>query len=321
MAATLYRSRIERQASPGQSRAGRFQQTLAHPNRCSGIALHCGLPVEMTLRPAEVGTGIVFRRTDLTGEAALVAARWDAVADTRLCTTLCNGYGVRVSTVEHVMAALAACEIDNAIIDLDGPEPPAMDGSAAPFVALIHEAGIARQSAPRNAIKVCRPVAVGDRDRFACLLPADELSVECEIDFDSAAISRQHYRYVASEDMAREVAPARTFGLLRDVEKMQAAGLALGGSLDHAVVVDGDRILNRLGLRYHDEFARHKVLDAIGDLYLAGAPLVGRFRGYHSGHELNHAVLRALFADSSAWMWEYPCAAAVSGQIERARLL
>lgn len=301
--------------------AGRFQQTLARSIRCEGTALHTGLRVEAELKPAEVGTGIVFERTDVESGASLVAARWDAVCETRFCTTLCNGDGIRVSTVEHLMAALAACEIDNAVVELNGPELPAVDGSAAPFVVLLREAGIARQCAPRNALRVRKPVAVGDRNRFACLLPADEFSVECEIEFDSEAIGCQSYRYAEGGDLAREIAPARTFGFLRDVEAMRAAGLARGGSLENAVVVDGGRILNPSGLRFADEFARHKVLDAVGDLYLVGAPIIGRFRGYHSGHELNNAVLRALFTDSSAWSWEYPCTSTVSGEAERERLV
>ncbi|MBV9522456.1 MAG: UDP-3-O-[3-hydroxymyristoyl] N-acetylglucosamine deacetylase, partial [Alphaproteobacteria bacterium] len=219
-----------------------------------------------------------------------------------LCTTLTNGEGIAVGTVEHLMAAFAGAEIDNVIVEIDGPEVPIMDGSAAPFLFLIECAGLNEQDAVRRAIKILRPVRAGDDARSAALLPDHGFSMSFEIDFASKAVSRQDISLVLDGDSFKaELARARTFGFLDDLDRMRAAGLARGGSLDNAIVVKGDAILNEGGLRYADEFVRHKLLDALGDLYLAGCPMIGHFRGLRSGHSLNRQLLEALFADPSAW--------------------
>jgi UDP-3-O-[3-hydroxymyristoyl] N-acetylglucosamine deacetylase len=274
------------------------QKTLEAPVRCQGLGLHTGRPVAMALHPAEIDTGIIFRRSDAQVD---IAATWRNLVPSVLCTTLAHE-GVSVGTIEHLMAAFAGLEIDNAIVELDGPEVPAMDGSAAPFVALIERAGLAEQDAPRRFIEILKPLRVAADDAEASLEPAEAFSLNFTIDFPSGAIGRQ--RISVTPDRAsfkRGIARARTFGFLEDVERMRAAGLALGGSLENAVVIGGDGILNREGLRYRDEFVRHKVLDAMGDLYLAGAPLIGRFGGRRSGHALNRRLLQRLFADQGAW--------------------
>lgn len=278
------------------------QKTLKTAIGCTGIALHSGRTVKLNLVPAEPDTGIRIRRTDLVNGASEIFVRWDKVVDTRLATTVGNDYGTRVSTIEHLMSALSGCEIDNLVIEVDGPEIPVMDGSAAPFVFLIECAGVVEQDAARKAIKVLKPVKVGDDRRSVTVLPAADFSLDFEIDFDSAAIARQEYSFQNfAGDFKAEIARARTFGFEQEVDALRNAGLALGGSLDNAVVVSGSRILNVGGLRYQDEFVRHKILDCIGDLYLAGAPIIGAVHACRSGHETNNALLRALFADDSAW--------------------
>jgi len=280
------------------------QRTLKNEIDCTGIGLHSGARIAMTLRPAAPDTGILFRRTDVAGDAALVPARWDMVGDTRLCTALVNHQGVRVGTVEHLMAAFAGCGVDNAIVEVDGPEVPVMDGSSAPFVFLIECAGVVGQNATRRAIRVLAPVVVTDGPKRAALLPGEGFSLDVEIDFASRAVAHQNCSFrLAEGSFKRELARARTFGFMHEVEYLRSVGLARGGSLENAVVVNGDRILNEGGLRYDDEFVRHKVLDAIGDLYLAGAPIVGRFEGVQSGHHLNNELLRRLFATEGAWCW------------------
>jgi len=262
----------------------------------------------MTLLPAAPDTGIVFRRTDLAGGGAEIVADWRNVVDTRLCTTLghkTHGKLATVATVEHLLAAIAGCHLDNVAIELNGPEVPAMDGSAAPFVFLIDCAGVVAQPrAEKRAIQILKHVSVGDHRVGASLAPSSGFSVSFEIDFEAAAIARQEY-FVSLENGAfkSEIARARTFGMADDVERLRAAGLALGGSLDNAVVVDGERVVNPEGLRYEDEFVRHKVLDAVGDLTLAGASILGHFHGFRSGHEVHNRLLRALFADSAAWRY------------------
>ncbi|GAB6051621.1 UDP-3-O-acyl-N-acetylglucosamine deacetylase [Magnetospira thiophila] len=278
------------------------QATLKSSISCSGVGLHTGARISMTLRPADPGRGIVFHRSDISGRGAEIPARWDHVVDTRLCTTLGNAEGATIGTVEHLMAALAGCGIDNVEIDINGPEVPIMDGSAAPFVFLIECAGRLEQDAPRRAIRVEKPVSVGDDKRYAELSPAPGMLLGFEIDFDSAAIARQEMQIsINHDDFKNELSRARTFGFLHEVEQLRAMGLARGGSLDNAVVVSGDRVLNEEGLRYDNEFVRHKMLDALGDLYLAGAPILGCFQGARCGHQANNAVLRALFADPSQW--------------------
>ena len=279
-----------------------LQKTLRSAIHCRGVGLHSGAKVAMRLCPAAPDTGIVFRRTDGAVAGVEIAALWKNVSDSTLCTTLSNGEGVRVGTVEHLLAAFAGCEIDNVVVELDGPEVPIMDGSAEPFVFLIECAGVIRQDAPRRAIKVLRPIVVEEGSKSAALLPEDGFSMSVEIDFDSRAVSRQDITVMLDAATFRnEIARARTFGFLHEVDRMRAAGLARGGSLDNAVVVSGDHVLNEGGLRFADEFVRHKVLDAVGDLALAGAPIIGHFRGVRSGHALNRRVLEGLFAEPLAW--------------------
>lgn len=283
----------------GTALATGWQRTLKAPISCVGTGLHSGKRVGMTLRPAPANHGIAFRRTDLRRD---IPARFDAVVDTRLSTVLGDG-GARVATVEHVMAALAGCGIDNAIVELDGPEPPILDGSAAPFVFLLDCAGSVEQDAPRSAIEIRRPVRVTDGDAFAELRPGTAgLEMALSIDFAAAAIGRQALSlHLTANTFRHELSRARTFTLAEEIEQLRAAGLAQGGSLDNAVVVDQARVLNPAGLRMPDEFARHKLMDAVGDLALAGAPLIGRFVAHRSGHTLNNRLLRALFAERSAW--------------------
>jgi UDP-3-O-[3-hydroxymyristoyl] N-acetylglucosamine deacetylase len=279
-----------------------LQRTVKNAIHCRGVGLHSGMKTSITLHPAAPDTGIVFRRTDPAGAGAEIRAHWRNAVDSALCTTLSNGEGILVATIEHLMAAFAGAELDNAVVEIDGPEVPIMDGSAAPFVFLIECAGLLEQDAPRRAIKVLKPVSVGDPGRSAALLPDHGFSMSFEIDFESRAVSRQDLQLVFdSETFKSEIARARTFGFLHDLDRMRAAGLARGGSLDNAVVVSGDTILNEGGLRYTDEFVRHKLLDALGDCYLAGYPLIGHFRGQRSGHTLNRRLLEALFADRDAW--------------------
>ncbi len=286
------------------------QRTLAASIGCTGVGLHTGMTIQMELRPASAGTGIVFHRTDLGAD---VAARADLVSDTRLCTMLSDPAfpQVRIGTVEHVMAALAACGIDNAVVALDGPEVPVLDGSAAPFVFLVDCAGILEQDAPVQAIEVLHPVRVSDGHAFAELRPTRGTGFEMavSIDFEAAAIGRQALSMRLTEaSFRRQLANARTFTIASDIAALQASGLALGGSLQNAVVVDGDRVLNPGGLRMADEFVRHKMLDVVGDLALAGAALQARYVAHRPGHALNNKLARALLADRSAWAWATPAA-------------
>ncbi|MES2711893.1 MAG: UDP-3-O-acyl-N-acetylglucosamine deacetylase [Pseudomonadota bacterium] len=287
-----------------QAEHGR-RRTLKSAIGCTGIGLHTGQRVSVTLRPAAAGTGIVFRRTDLGG--AMIAARFDQVVDTRLCTAIASDEApdLRVGTIEHLMAAFAGAGIDDAEVDVDAAELPILDGSAAPFLFLIDCAGTVTTAAPRAAIEVLRPIRVEDASgAFAELLPAREsgFEAELEIDFPNTAIGRQRLSMRVTSHGFRDVlADARTFTLAEDVARLRKAGLARGGSLANAVVVDGPLVLNPGGLRSADEFVRHKLLDVVGDLALAGAPLKARFRGNRSGHALNNRLLRALFADQTAW--------------------
>jgi UDP-3-O-[3-hydroxymyristoyl] N-acetylglucosamine deacetylase len=281
-----------------------FQRTLKAPIGCVGVGLHSGQRVSLNFRPAPVDHGIVFRRTDLGVD---IPARFDRVVDTRLSTVLGLAHSdARIGTVEHVMAALAGCGIDNVVVEVDGPETPILDGSSAPYVFLLDCAGSVEQDTPRSIIEVRRPVRASDGDAFVELRPGNPgssgLDMALSIDFAAAAIGRQALSLRLTPDSFRqELARARTFTLAEEIEQMRAAGLAQGGSLDNAVVVDQARVLNPAGLRMPDEFARHKLLDAVGDMALAGAPLHGRFIAHRSGHALNNRLLRALFADASAW--------------------
>lgn len=280
------------------------QRTLKGPIACTGTGLHSGRKVAMQLLPAPPNHGIVFRRRDVAGAAGVLKADFRAVRDTRMCSMLANDAGTRIGTIEHLMAALYGAEIDNLTVELDADEVPVMDGSASPFLFLIDCAGTIEQAAPRRAIEVLRTVAVEDGDARIELSPARGFSAEFEIDFDSAAIGRQEMRLALDADAFRaEIARARTFGFEHEVASLRAMGLARGGSLDNAVVISGERILNEDGLRYEDEFVRHKILDLVGDLYLAGAPIRTHVRARRTGHRHNNAVLHALFADPTAWRW------------------
>ena len=281
-----------------------LQKTLKTVIGCRGVGLHSGRRVAMNLLPAAPGTGIVFRRTDAGVE---ILGNWINAVESARCTALSDGEGTSVGTVEHLMAALAGIEIDNAIVELDGPEVPIMDGSAAPFVFLIECAGVVEQDAPRRAIEVLRPISVVADGAMAVLSPDHCFSMSFEIDFESSLIRRQGMSVVVDAGTFKsELSRARTFGLLDEVARLREAGLARGGSLDNVIVVSGDRVLNSGGLRYDDEFVRHKMLDAVGDLYLAGAPIIGHFRGVRSGHAHTRRLLAALFADPEAWDYKTP---------------
>jgi UDP-3-O-[3-hydroxymyristoyl] N-acetylglucosamine deacetylase len=285
------------------------QRTLKASIGCVGVGVHSGLRASLTLNPARAGHGIVFRRTDLGQD---ISARFDNVVDTRLCTVIGAPAAphARVGTIEHLMAALSGAGIDNVLIEIDGPEVPILDGSAAPFLFLLDCAGVAEQDAPRSMLQIRRKVRVTDGQAFAELRPFPRLSriappvleMELTIDFAAAAIGRQGCALRLTPNSFRdELSRARTFAMAEEVVQLQKAGLARGGSLDNAVVVDQDRVLNPAGLRMPGEFARHKLLDAVGDLALAGASLHGRFVAHRTGHALNNKLLRALFADASAW--------------------
>jgi UDP-3-O-[3-hydroxymyristoyl] N-acetylglucosamine deacetylase len=278
------------------------QRTIKAGIKATGIGLHTGKKVTMSLRPAPVDAGIVFRRVDLD-TAADIRVSADAVTDTRLCSAL-ESNGAKVATVEHLMSALAGLGIDNIYVDLSGPEVPIMDGSAAPFVFLLQSAGLEELNAPKKFFRVRRAVEVRDGDKWARFDPYDGFRLTFSIIFDHPVFDRAGQTItvdLAETSYAKEVARARTFGFVQDVEAMRNAGLALGGSLDNAVVLDEYRVLNTDGLRYADEFVKHKVLDAIGDLYLVGHPLIGAFSAHKSGHALNNQLLRALMADLEAW--------------------
>lgn len=287
------------------------QRTLATSVAIQGIGIHTGEQVQLSLHPAAADSGIVFLRSDLPAGARVVRATWDRVADTRLSTLLRNDAGAHVSTVEHLMAALAASRIDNLRIELDGPEVPILDGSATCWMALVEAAGTRAQASARRAIRVLRPLQVNLGESWGSLLPAVDSRYAVSIDFPHPAIGRQQLDFrLTRAGFRRDVAPARTFGFLRDMASLQAQGLARGGSLDNAIVIGEAGVLNRGGLRFADEFVRHKLLDLIGDLYLAGAPILGQVIAHRPGHALNNALLRALFAQTDAWCWDTPGVAA-----------
>lgn len=278
------------------------QRTLKNVIRATGVGLHTGEKVYLTLRPAAPGTGIVFRRVDLP-EPVDIPAKAELVGDTRLSTTLVKD-GVRISTVEHLLSAFAGLGIDNAYVDVSAPEVPIMDGSAGPFVFLIQSAGMQEQKAPKRYIRILKPIEVRDGDKFARFEPFEGFKVRFGIDFDHPAIDGKRNEAemdFSSTSFVKEVSRARTFGFLRDIENLRENGLALGGSMDNAIVVDDFRVLNEDGLRYEDEFVKHKILDAIGDLYLLGCSLIGAFSGYKSGHALNNRLLKDLVAHRDAW--------------------
>lgn len=285
-----------------------MQRTLKSTISFSGVGLHSGKPVTMKLNPAPAGRGIWFRRTDLPFRDSLIPACWDAVNQSPLCTKIENTAGESLSTIEHVMAALAGCGVTNAVIDVDGPEVPILDGSAAAFVRGMMQCGFTDQNAPLRALKILKPVefrtGAARTAAWARLDPATRLTIEFHIDFDDAAIGVQHKTLnMSNGSFVRELCDSRTFCRKADVDAMREQGLALGGTYENAVVVDGADVLSPGGLRHADEAVRHKMLDALGDLMLAGAPILGRYTGHRAGHGITNSLLRAVFADQSNYEW------------------
>jgi UDP-3-O-[3-hydroxymyristoyl] N-acetylglucosamine deacetylase len=278
------------------------QHTVAGPVIFAGVGVHTGAHVRVAVRPAAVDAGVSFVRTDLKDIDNTIRVSAESVGQTRLGTVINNAAGATVSTIEHLMAAFCALGIDNVVVELDGPEVPILDGSAEVFIQFLDRAGRRRQEASRRYIEVLEPVEVVEGDKRAVLLPSDRFEVAFEIAFDSAPIGRQRVDFeITEESFRKELADCRTFGFLKDVEALRAAGLARGASMENAVVLDGDRVLNPEGLRRPDEFVRHKALDAVGDLYVAGLPLLARFEGLYAGHGLNNLLVRALMARPQAW--------------------
>ena len=278
------------------------QRTLQNMIRATGVGLHSGEKVYLTMRPAPVNTGIVFRRVDLD-PVAEIPARADYVTETMLCTGLTHDGG-KAMTVEHLMSALAGLGVDNAYIDLSAPEVPIMDGSSGPFVFLLQSAGIVEQNAPKRFIRILKTVEVRDGDKIARFEPYSGFRLGFTVEFNHPAIPASRSRAdveFSTENYIKEVSRARTFGFMHDLEFMRERNLGLGGSMDNAIVLDEFRVLNDDGLRYADEFVRHKILDAVGDLYLAGGPILGAYEGFKSGHALNNKLVRALLAEQSSW--------------------
>lgn len=281
-----------------------MQHTLASTAELQGIGLHSGTETLLRLKPAPKSSGIHFRRLDVSDKNNLIPAKWDHVIDTRLCTVVANSDGVSVGTIEHLMAALAACAIDNIDIELDGPEIPIMDGSAQPFIDSILSAGIITQAAPRRAIRILKPVSIVEGDKKATLRPAIGSEFHVDIDFPHPEIGRQTASInLIGNEFFTKIANSRTFGFLHEVTALRAIGLALGGSMDNAIVLDQDKIMNPNGLRSPTEFARHKLLDSVGDLYLAGSPILGAFDGVKPGHQMNNLILHELFARPDCWSY------------------
>ena len=280
-----------------------LQRTLKNRISCTGVGLHTGIPVSLTLHPAPSDSGIVFLRSDVAPGIARVQARWDRVRASTLCTTIGNEFGTSVMTIEHLMAAFAGCGVDNAVVEVNGLEVPAMDGSAHPFVLLMECAGVVVQESPRRVLRVLYPVEVTDGERRAALRPSHEFRIDFEIDFRAGVHQRLTFRG-GERAFKEEICRARTFGFAHEVDALRAKGFARGGSLDNAVVFEGGKVLNPGGLRYENEAVRHKILDCIGDLYLVGAPVIAQVVGLRSGHSVTHRLLRALFADKSAWRFE-----------------
>lgn len=280
------------------------QKTLAKQITHTGIGLHKGENVTLTLKPADGNQGIIFKRTDVT-ENNTISAKWDNVSDTTMCTVVSNKAKHTVGTIEHIMSALYACGIDNVIIETDAPEPPINDGSAIDWLNLIQDAGALEQSAARKSIKILKEIRVTHEDKYALLKPAAQPQYAMTIDFPHPAIGKQEYDFTFDfEEYKAQIAPCRTFGFFDQVEYLRKNGLALGGSLDNAVVFNDQGVMNDGGLRFANECVRHKILDAIGDLYLAGAPIIGRYEGYKASHDLNNKLLHALFADETAFTFE-----------------
>ena len=284
-----------------------FQQTVECPVVCAGVGVHTGQRARMVMKPAPAGTGIRFCRTDISDRDNVVHARGDHVSEVKLGTTLCNEAGVTVATVEHLLAACAGIGLDNLLIEIDGPEVPIMDGSSAVYCELLLNAGLRQQGALRRRIRILEEVEVRDGVKVARFSPSADnyLSIHAKIEFESRAIGTQQMSLRLSPGMfARDIAFARTFGFAHEVEMLKSMGLARGGSLDNAVVLDGDSVVNPEGLRSSDEFVRHKILDAVGDLMLAGAPIAGVYEARQPGHALNNMLVRALLETPTAWCWE-----------------
>ncbi|MDO4694076.1 MAG: UDP-3-O-acyl-N-acetylglucosamine deacetylase [Eikenella sp.] len=283
------------------------QRTLAKPVSVTGVGLHSGERVALTLYPAEENSGIAFRRKDLSGkQGEVIALNPYLINDTRLSSTVVTDQGVRVGTIEHIMSALAAYGIDNVLIELNAPEIPIMDGSSLPFIYLLQNAGIVSQKAEKRFLRILKPVEVKESGKWVRFLPYDGFKLSLTIEFDHPVFNRSNPTFeidFAGASYIDEIARARTFGFMQEVEMMRAHGLGLGGNLNNAVVIDDDDVLNPEGLRYPDEFVRHKILDAIGDLYIVGAPIIGAFEGHKSGHAVNNALLRAVLADESSHEW------------------
>lgn len=281
------------------------QRTLKEIVKTTGVGLHSGRKVTLTLRPAAANTGILYRRTDMNPPIDF-AAKPESVRDTVLCTALVNESGVRISTVEHLNAALSGMGIDNVIVEVDAPEIPIMDGSASPFIFLLQQAGIETQNAAKRFIRVKKPVRFEDGDKWAEFVPYNGFRMDFKIEFNHPAIDadEQHLKFdFSSQSFIKDISRARTFGFMRDIEYLQSQNLCLGGSFDCAIVLDEYRILNEDGLRFANEFVTHKVLDAVGDLYMCGHPIIGEFRAFKSGHGLNNQLLRKLLANQEAWEW------------------
>ncbi len=279
------------------------QSTIAAPAVCAGVELHGGQHTKLVMKPAPVGTGLVFIRTDIDDRDNRIVVRPDAVSGVKNCTTSENAAHVKVATIEHLMAALSAAGIDNLIMDIDGEEVPALDGSSEPFLKLIEQVGIVSQPAPRRYVKVLKPIEVRQGLSYVKIEPSDQLILDVTIDFEDAAIGRQRVEIAPNvRSFRHRLASARTFARKHEVAALQAAGLSKGGSYDNAVVVDGDKVLNPGGLRFDDEFVRHKALDLLGDLYLGG-PLLGRVTTVRGGHGINHLALMALYGDPDAWLF------------------
>lgn len=281
-----------------------YQCTLKEAVTIAGIGVHSGASATIIMKPAPTGTGVTFVRTDITDKNNVIPARFDTVVDTKLCTVVANGAGVTVATIEHLMAAIAAVGLDNVIVEIDGPEMPIMDGSSIPFIAGIEKAGLIQQNAGRQVLIVKKTVTYTDGDKEVVLSPADGQYYGFEIEFASQAVGRQKYTYLLkTETFKKDIAPCRTFGFLHEVEHLRTLGLARGGSLDNAIVIDGDKVLNPEGLRFGNEFVRHKILDAVGDIFLGGGQLIGHYHGVKAGHAMNNQILHVLFSDASNYEW------------------
>lgn len=284
-----------------------LQRTLAKSVHVTGVGLHSGERVALTMHPADVNSGIRFRRTDLTGEQGeIVSLSPLLINDTRLSSTVVTDNGTRIGTIEHIMSALSAMGIDNVLIELNAPEIPIMDGSSLPFIYLIQDAGIVDQQAEKKFIRIKRPIVVEEPGKKVAFDPYDGFKVTLTIEFDHPVFNRSNQTYsidFAGASYLEEIARARTFGFMQEVEMMRSHNLGLGGNLTNAIVIDDFDVLNPEGLRYPDEFVRHKILDAIGDLYIAGYPIIGAFTGYKSGHAINNALLRKMFSEPDSFEW------------------